>query len=52
MLSSTADLIEDCVDAAATNGVHWGGGVLTVALSHFPEIEPELDSLGPGIMQI
>jgi hypothetical protein len=29
-----------------------GGGVLTVALSHFPEIEPELDSLGPGIMQI
>jgi hypothetical protein len=51
MLFSTADLIEDCVDAAATNGVHWGG-VLTVALSHFPELEPELDSLGPGIMQI
>jgi hypothetical protein len=42
-LSSAADLIEGCVDVAAAKGVHWGARLaLTAALSHFPELEPEL----------
>jgi hypothetical protein len=43
-LSSTADQVEDCVDTAATNRVHWGAqSALIAALSHFPELEPELE---------
>jgi hypothetical protein len=39
-LSITVDVIEGRVDAAATNGVHWGAWlVLTAILSHFPELE-------------
>jgi hypothetical protein len=46
-LSLTANLIEDHVDAVATNGVHSGARLaLTAILSHFPELEPELELLG------
>jgi hypothetical protein len=40
LLSSVMDLIEGCVNAAATNEVHWGARlVLTAALSQFLELE-------------
>jgi hypothetical protein len=46
-LSLTADLIEDHVDAVAANGVHSGAWLaLTAILSHFPELERELELLG------
>jgi hypothetical protein len=46
-LSSTVDLIEGRVDAATVNGVHWEAWlVLTTVLSHFLEMEPELELLG------
>jgi hypothetical protein len=39
-LSSVMDLIEGCINAAATNEVHWGARlVLTAALSQFLELE-------------
>jgi hypothetical protein len=49
-LSSATDLIEGRVNATATNKVHGGGGglALTTALSHFPELEPEVELLGYG----
>jgi hypothetical protein len=48
-LSSATDLNKGRVDAAAANGVHWGARlVLHAALSHFPELEPELELLGSG----
>jgi hypothetical protein len=48
-MSSTADLIEGCADAVATNGVHWGARlVLTAVLSHFPELDLKLELLGFG----
>jgi hypothetical protein len=49
VLSSTAEQIEGRVDAAATNGVNWGSWLaLTTVLSHFPELELELELLGSG----
>jgi hypothetical protein len=48
-LSSAVELIEDCVDAAATNRVCWGGGsALSTFLSCFSELETELELLGFG----
>jgi hypothetical protein len=48
-LSPSTKLIEGCVNAAAINGVHWGPQmVLTAVLSHFPELESELELLGSG----
>jgi hypothetical protein len=45
-LSSTMDLIEGHVDAAAASRVHWGARLaLTTVLSYFPELEPELELL-------
>jgi hypothetical protein len=50
-LSSATDLIEGLIDAAATNGGHWGARMaLTAALSQFPQLEIELD-LGLGAMR-
>jgi hypothetical protein len=51
-LSLATDLIEGHVNATATSGVHWGAQLaLTTALSHLPELEPELELLGSGITQ-
>jgi hypothetical protein len=48
-LSSITDLIKGHVDAVAANGVHLGAWLaLTIVLSHFPELELELDLLGSG----
>jgi hypothetical protein len=48
-LFSIANLIKGCVDAVVVDGVHWGAQLaLTVVLSHFPELEPELLLLGSG----
>jgi hypothetical protein len=48
-LSWTADQVEDRVDTAATNRVHWGARLTLIAtLSHFPELEPELELVGSG----
>jgi hypothetical protein len=46
-LSSTADLMKDHIDAAVTYGVDCGARLeLTTVLSHFPELELELELLG------
>jgi hypothetical protein len=46
-LSSTTNLIEGRVDAAATNRVHWGGRLaLTIVLLHFSKLGLELELLG------
>jgi hypothetical protein len=43
------DLIKGHVDAATTNGVHWGARLaLTAVFSHFPKLELELELLGSG----
>jgi hypothetical protein len=48
-LSSSSRLTETQVNAMAINGVQWGACLaLTVVLSHFPELEVELDLLGSG----
>jgi hypothetical protein len=48
-LSLVLELIEGRVDATAANGVCWGAwSVLTTALSHFLELEIELELLGSG----
>jgi hypothetical protein len=48
-LSSAAELLEDRIDVAAANRVHWGTQlVLAPALSHFPELGAELELLGSG----
>jgi hypothetical protein len=44
-----AEEVEKWVNAVATNGVRWGTqSTLVAALSHFPELEPELELLGSG----
>jgi hypothetical protein len=49
-LSLVVELIEDCIDAAITNGVHWGiRSPLVAALSHFQELGSELELLGSMI---
>jgi hypothetical protein len=46
-LSMAVELLEDWVDAMATNGVRWGTqSALVAALSHFPELDTELELLG------
>jgi hypothetical protein len=46
-LSSTAQLIEDCVDITTANGVYWGTrSALAATLSHFLKMEGELELLG------
>jgi hypothetical protein len=46
-LSSPIDLIEGCVDATATNRVHWGAPLaLAAALSHIPGLDLKLELLG------
>jgi hypothetical protein len=48
-LSSAAKLIEDWVNAAAANGIHWGTrSTLAAIVLHFPEWESELELLGSG----
>jgi hypothetical protein len=48
-LSSAMDLIEGCIDVAVANRVHCGARLaLTAALSHFAELEPEVELLGSG----
>jgi hypothetical protein len=48
-LSTVAGLLEGWVDAAATNEVRWGTrSALVMVLSHFPELEDELELLGSG----
>jgi hypothetical protein len=48
-LSSVAELIEDCIDTTAANGVHWGTrSMLAFALSHFLELGAELELLRFG----
>jgi hypothetical protein len=43
-LPSVANLIKGRIDVVAANRVHWGARLaLTAALSHFPELEPELE---------
>jgi hypothetical protein len=45
----TAELLEGWVDVTAANEVHWGTwSVLVTALSHFLELEAELELLGSG----
>jgi hypothetical protein len=46
-LSIVAEFLEGQVDATTANGVHWGTRLaLDAALSHFPELEAELELLG------
>lgn len=48
-LESAMGVVEDRLDAAASSGVRWGTrSALVVALSHFPELEAELELLGSG----
>jgi hypothetical protein len=48
-LSMTAELLEGWVDVTAANEVHWGTwSALVTALSHFLELEAELELLGSG----
>jgi hypothetical protein len=48
-LSTTTELLEGQVDAAAANGVYWGTrSALVTALSQFLELEAELELLGSG----
>jgi hypothetical protein len=40
-------MIEDRVDAMATNGVCWGTqSALAIVVSHFPELEADQELLG------
>jgi hypothetical protein len=44
-----AEEVEKQINATTTNGVWWGSqSLLVAALSHFPELEPELEILGSG----
>jgi hypothetical protein len=43
-LSTAVELLEGWIEAAASNGVHWGArSALVVALSHFLELKSELE---------
>jgi hypothetical protein len=47
--STAAELLEDRIDAAATNGVHWGSHSTSVAaMSHFLKLKTDLEVLGFG----
>jgi hypothetical protein len=46
-LSSAVELIEDCIDVVAVNGVCWGTwSALPATVSHFPELGNEMELLG------
>jgi hypothetical protein len=46
-MSTLAELLESRIDAAATNRVRWGSRtVLVVVVSHFPELDADLEMLG------
>jgi hypothetical protein len=48
-ISAAAELLEDQVDAAATNKLHWGSHfVLVAAMSHFPKLDANLEVLESG----
>jgi hypothetical protein len=48
-LSMAAELLKGQVDATTANGVHWGTqSALVAALSHFSELEADLELLGFG----
>jgi hypothetical protein len=48
-LAIVAEEVEKWVNTTVTNVVQWGTqSALVAALSHFPELEPELELLGPG----
>jgi hypothetical protein len=49
LLSSVVELLEDCIDVVATNGICWGTRLALVAApSHFLELGTELQLLGSG----
>jgi hypothetical protein len=48
-LAKAVEDVENWINTATTNGVQWGTrSALVVVLSHFPELEPELELLGSG----
>jgi hypothetical protein len=48
-LSTVAELFKGWIDAATTDGVHWGShSTLVAVVLHFPELETELEVLGSG----
>jgi hypothetical protein len=48
-MSIAVELLEDRINAAATNGVRWGScSMLVTAVSHFPGLKTELEVLGSG----
>jgi hypothetical protein len=45
-LSVVAEHFEGRIDATAANGVHWGShSMLVAAMSHFPELDADLEVL-------
>jgi hypothetical protein len=48
-MSTVVELLEDCIDPAAANGVHCGSRFALVAtVSHFPELKTDLEVLRFG----
>jgi hypothetical protein len=48
-MSVVAGLLGNQIDAVAANGVHWGSrSALVVAVSHFLELDADLEVLGSG----
>jgi hypothetical protein len=48
-MSTVVELLKDCIDPAATNGVHCVSRFALVApVSHFPELKTDLEVLGFG----
>jgi hypothetical protein len=48
-LAMVVEQVENQINTAAANGVRWWTrSALVAILSHFPELEPELDLLGSG----
>lgn len=48
-LAMAAERIEDRIEAAAATGARWGARMaLTTAVSHFPEVKPDLPVIGDG----
>jgi hypothetical protein len=45
-MSALTEKLEGQIDAATANGVHWGScSVLVAAVSHFPELDADLEVL-------
>jgi hypothetical protein len=46
-MSALTEKLEGQIDAVIANGVHWGScSVLVAAVSHFPELDADLEVLG------